>query len=66
MDEWNLRAVYEDESRETSVALFKTGSPIVFEFPEDKPVLPISNAALTYSSVAIILLATAMKLGKLH
>ena len=66
MDRWNLKATYGDETREAGVVLCETGSPIVFEFPEDKPVLPISNAALTYASVAIILLATAMKLGKLH
>jgi hypothetical protein len=65
-DSWNLEATYGDETRETSIALCETGSPIVFEFPEDKPVLPISNTALTYASVAIILLATAMKLGKLY
>ncbi|HEX9915496.1 MAG TPA: hypothetical protein VGB32_11300 [Candidatus Bathyarchaeia archaeon] len=64
MDEWTLKAVYGDESRETSAALFKTGSPIVFEFTEDKPVLPVSNAALTYASVATLLLATALKLWK--
>ena len=66
MDEWKLRAAYEGETTETSIALFKTGSPIVFEFSKDKLVLPVSNASLTYASVAIILLATAMKLGKLH
>jgi len=66
MDEWKLKAVYGDESRETSIALFKTGSPIVFEFPEDKPVLPVSNTALTYVSVALIILVTALKLWKLR
>jgi hypothetical protein len=66
MDEWSLRAVYEDETRETSVALFETGSPIVFEFSEAKFVLPVSNTALTYVSVAVILLATALKLWRLR
>jgi len=66
MDEWTLKAVYGEESRETSVALFKTGSPIVFEFTEDKPVLPVSNTALSYVSVAVIILATALKLWKLR
>jgi hypothetical protein len=64
MDEWTLTAAHGDESRETSVALFKTGSPIVFEFSKDKLVLPVSNTALTYASVAVILLATALKLWK--
>jgi hypothetical protein len=66
MDEWRLTATSGDESRETGVALFKTGSPIVFEFDKDKPVLPVSNAALTYASVAVILLATALKLWRLR
>jgi len=64
MDEWKLTAVHGDESRETSIALFKTGSPIVFEFSKDKLVLPVSNTALTYASVAVILLATALRLWK--
>ena len=60
-----LLSFYEDETRETSVALFKTGSPIVFEFSEDKPVLPVSNASLTYFSVAVMVLSTALKIWRL-
>jgi hypothetical protein len=37
----------------------------VLDFPKDKPVLPVSNTALTYVSVAVIILATALKLWKL-
>jgi hypothetical protein len=66
MDRWNLKATYGDETRETSVVLCETGSPIVFEFSKDKPVLPVSNASLTYISMAVILMATALKLWKLR
>lgn len=66
MDEWRLKAIYGDKTMETGVALFKTGSPIVFEFSEDKPVLPVSNAALTYASMTIILLATTLKFWTLR
>jgi len=64
MDEWKLTAVSAKVSREDSVALFRTGSPIILEFPEDKPVLPINNTTLTYASIILILLATAMKLRR--
>ena len=64
MDEWKLTAVSAEVSRESSVAFFRTGSPIIIEFPEDKPVLPINNTALTYASIILILLATAMKLRR--
>lgn len=64
MDEWKLTAVSAEVSREASVALFRTGSPIIIEFPEDKPVMPINNTALTYASIIMILLATAMKLRR--
>jgi len=66
MDEWKLKAVYGDESRETSVALFKTGSPIVFEFPEDAFALPVNYTTLAYTCAAVIVLATALKLWKLN
>jgi hypothetical protein len=66
MDRWSLKATYEDETMETSVALCETGSPIVFEFPEDKLVLPVSNATLTYISILVIVLATAVKLWRLR
>jgi len=62
MDEWKLTALSAEVSREASLALFRTGSPIMLEFPEDKPVLPINNTTLTYASIIVILLATAMKL----
>ena len=64
LDEWRLTAVSGDVTREETVTMFKTASPIVFEFPEDKLVLPVSNTALTYVSVTVILLATALKLRK--
>jgi len=64
MDEWKLTAVSAEVSREASVALFRTGSPIMIEFPEDKPVLPINNTKLTYASIIVILLATAIKLRR--
>jgi len=64
MDEWKLKATYGDESKEVNVALFKTGSPIVFEFDKDKPVLPVSNTVLMYVSLAVIAFATALKLWR--
>jgi len=66
LDEWRLTAASGDVTREEAVAMFKTGSPVVFEFSEDEPALPVSNTALTYVSVTVILLATALKLRNLR
>ncbi len=65
-DEWKLTAAHGDESKDTSVALCETGSPIVLEFPEDAFALPVNYTTLAYTCAAVIVLATALKLWKLN
>jgi hypothetical protein len=61
-DEWRLASMYGGVTLEETVEMFETGSPIVFDFPEDKQISPINNRILTFGSMATIILVTVMKL----
>jgi len=63
-DEWRLTSMSGGVTLEETVKLFETGSPIVFDFPEDKQTTPINNRILTFGSMATIILVTAMRLRK--
>ena len=63
-DEWRLTSMSSGVTLEETVKLFETGSPIVFDFPEDKQTTPINNRILTFGSMATIILVTAMRLRK--
>ena len=62
LDTWNLTGSYQNEDKTVQVSMFNTDSPIILDYSKDVFILPIDNHILLYSSLAIILILTALKL----
>jgi len=61
-DTWTLKGEFEDETRTQEVSLFDTGSPILLDFSKDAAALPIDNRILTWFTLSVILIVTALKI----
>jgi len=61
-DTWTLKGEFEDETRTQEVSLFDTGSPIILDFSKDAAALPIDNRILTWFTISVILIITALKI----
>jgi len=59
---WTLKGEFEDETRTQEVSLFDTGSPILLDFSKDVAALPIDNRILTWFTISVILMLTALKI----